>query len=71
MQEEEQRLKDALRAAEVRYGPNHVQTGFVLVQLAEFYLLHERHAESNECQERVRLILDVWLKEHRSTGSDS
>ncbi|HEY9685165.1 MAG TPA: hypothetical protein V6C86_26565 [Oculatellaceae cyanobacterium] len=71
MQEEEQRLKEALRAAEVRCGPNHVQTGFVLVQLAEFYLLHDRHTESNECQERVRLILDVWLKEKRATESNS
>lgn len=53
----------AVRRAEIEFGPEHIQTGDALVQLAKFYehcgLLQ---AESN-CDERIHAIMEAYLNE--------
>lgn len=64
MDQEEKRLKASLKIAEERFGPDHLNTGHALVQLAEFYLANNRRAESDRCHERIRRIIELWLKEN-------
>lgn len=64
MDQEEKRLKATLKLTEERFGSNHLNTGYVLVKLSEFYLANDRREESDRCHERIRRIIELWLKDN-------
>jgi hypothetical protein len=61
----EKSLKQAVGAAQSRFGPHHLAVGAALSDLAEFYIRHNKHLEANACDRRIRQILETWLAEHK------
>ncbi|HEY9753601.1 MAG TPA: hypothetical protein V6C97_00415 [Oculatellaceae cyanobacterium] len=52
----------AVRRAEIEFGPNHVQTGNVLVELANFYERVGLLDAANDCYDRMNGILEKYFK---------
>jgi hypothetical protein len=63
--DDENSLKRAVEAAQTRFGPQHLAVGAALSDLAEFYIRHNKHLEANDCDRRIRQILETWLAEHK------
>ncbi|HEY9684275.1 MAG TPA: hypothetical protein V6C86_22035 [Oculatellaceae cyanobacterium] len=49
-----------VRRAEIEFGPNHVQTGDALVELAKFYERVGLLDAANDCYDRMNGILERY-----------
>ncbi len=59
----------AVRRAEVEFGPDHVQTGAALVELAKFYERCGLLDAANDCDERIHGILQKNFNPRRESTS--
>lgn len=57
----EQDYLEAVKDAEITYGPDHIKTGNALVALAEFYERSGLLDRANACDERIHEILEKFL----------
>jgi hypothetical protein len=57
----ESEYKQALADAEAEYGPDSILTGDALVDLAQFYERCGLLDAANDCDERIRGILEKYL----------
>ncbi len=54
-------LLRAWQMAEERHGPDDLAVGSALANLAEYYQSRGRSAEADECDRRIRVILNQFL----------
>ena len=54
--------KQAVADAEAEFGPDHVQTGAALVDLAKYYERLGLLDAANDCDDRIHGILEKYLR---------
>ncbi|HEY9680661.1 MAG TPA: hypothetical protein V6C86_03625 [Oculatellaceae cyanobacterium] len=52
----------AVQSAEAKFGPDHLQTGDALVELAKFYERVGLLDAANDCYDRMNGILEKYFK---------
>lgn len=51
----------AVEYAELEFGPDHIETGAALVELAKFYERDGRLEAANACDDRIHSIMEDYL----------